>query len=166
MDILRRNTDYAMRAVVNLANHYGDGAVSTRAVADDEDIPYQLACKLMQKLHRSRLVESCMGPNGGFRLSRDPWKINLLDVIEAVQGTLSLNKCLLGVDFCPRKSTCPVSKKLVGLQAYISEYLSSIRLSELVESRPTKTKNLQQDSGSAENGQRKDKGKCTTGVFG
>jgi len=140
MDVLRRNTDYALRAMVNLAKHYGDAAASTRTVADDEDIPYQLACKLMQKLHKNRLVESCMGPQGGFRLSRDPLKINVLEVIEAIQGTPSLNKCLLGVETCPRKPKCPVSRKLAGLQVYISNYLGGITLSELVQSRPATTK--------------------------
>jgi Rrf2 family protein len=142
MDILRRNTDYALRAMVNLAKNYGDGAVSTRTIADDEDIPYQLACKLMQRLHKNRRVESCMGPKGGFRLSRAPSEINLLEVIQVIQGTPSLNKCLLGVDACPRKPTCPVSEKLTGLQAYISKYLSSITLSELLESRPAKSRRL------------------------
>ena len=142
MDILRRNTDYALRAMVNLDKHYGDGAVSTRTIADDEDIPYQLACKLMQRLHRHKLVESCMGPKGGFRLRRNPSKINLLEVIEAIQGALSLNRCLLGVDTCPRKPTCPVSKKLAGLQVYIGSYLGSITLSELAQSRPARTKDL------------------------
>ena len=140
MDILRRNTDYTLRAMVNLAKHYGDRAVSTRTIADDEDIPYQLACKLMQRLHKNRLVESCMGPKGGFRLSRDPSEISLLEVIEAIQGTPRLNKCLLGVDTCPRKPTCPVSRKLAGLQAYIGSYLGSITLSELLQSRPVKSK--------------------------
>ena len=140
MDILRRNTDYALRAIVNLAKRYGDGAVSTRTIADDEDVPYQLACKLMQKLHKNRLVESCMGPKGGFRLSRSPSKINVLEVIEAIQGAPTLNKCLLGVDTCPRKPTCPVSRKLAELQVYMNRYLSSITLSELVQSRPATTK--------------------------
>lgn len=152
MDILRRNTDYALRAMVNLAKHYGNGAVSTRTLADDEDIPYQLACKLMQKLHKNKLVESCMGPKGGFRLSRDPSKINLLEVIQAIQGTPSLNKCLLGVDICPRKPTCPVSEKLAGLQAYISRYLGSITLSELLQSRHVKTKKLKENPERAKNG--------------
>jgi len=151
MDILRRNTDYALRAIVNLARHYGDGAVSTRTIADGEDIPYQLACKLMQKLHKNKLVESCMGPSGGFRLSRDPSKINLLEVIEAIQGTPSLNKCLLGVDICPRKPTCPVSRKLAGLQAYIGGYLGSITVSELVQSRPARTKDLRKNPRRANN---------------
>ena len=142
MDILRRNTDYALRAMVNLAKRYGDGAVSTRTIADDEDIPYQLACKFMQKLHKNKLVESCMGPKGGFRLNREPSKTNVLEVIEAIQGTPTLNKCLLGVDTCPRKPTCPVTRKLAELQVYMNRYLGSITLSELVQSRPAKTKKL------------------------
>jgi Rrf2 family protein len=151
MDILRRNTDYALRAMVNLARHYGAEAVSTRTIADDEDIPYQLACKIMQRLHKSRLVESCMGPKGGFRLSRTPSQISLLEVVEAIQGTPRLNRCLLGVDTCPRKPTCPVSRKLAELQAYMSRYLGSITLSELVRSRPVKTERLTENLKRAKN---------------
>ena len=50
MDILRRNTDYALRMAVNLARNSNEGPRSTRAVSGEEDVPYQLACKLMQRL--------------------------------------------------------------------------------------------------------------------
>jgi Rrf2 family protein len=142
MDVLRRNTDYALRAVVNLSAHYGNEPVSTRTIAVDEDISYQLACKLMQKLQNSGLVKSCMGPKGGFRLTREPTMITLLEVVEAIQGPISLNRCLLAKDACPRQNGCTVRTKLVELQEYIRNYLRGITLDELLSRRRTKrTKN-------------------------
>ena len=140
MDILRRNTDYALRAVVNLTAHYGNEPVSTRTIAVEEDISYQLACKLMQKLQNARLVKSCMGPKGGFRLTREPSMISLLEVVEAIQGPISLNRCLLRVDACPKQKGCTVRARLVGLQECIYGYLSGITLDELLQGKGTKRK--------------------------
>lgn len=135
MDILRRNTDYALRLAVNLAKHHGDGAVGTRVLAGDADVSYPLACKLMQKLHGAGLVQSDMGPKGGFRLSRAPHEIPILDVIEAIQGPLRLNRCLLGEGFCNYQETCPVREKMVPLQEQMDSYLGGVTLGELADSR-------------------------------
>ncbi len=134
MDVLRRNTDYAMRAMVSLAGHYGQEPVSTRDIAQAEDISYELACKLMQKLNKAGLVKSSMGPNGGFGLSRKPAKINLLEIIRVIQGPLSINRCLLGGDVCQRWKGCPITVKLAKLQKYVSNYLGGITLDELLRS--------------------------------
>ena len=135
-----------MRAMVNLARHYQNGSAPARTLAAQEHIPYQLACKLMQKLHSAGLIKSCMGPKGGFRLNRKPSKINVLEVIEAIQGPLALNRCLLSINVCPRQRNCTVRVKLAELQRCVSSRLGGITLDELAISRVTGrkkgTKNL------------------------
>ena len=140
MDVLRRNTDYALRAMVNLANHWEKEPVSTREIAREEDISYQLACKLMQKLHNAGLVESCMGPKGGFGLSREPSKIELLEIIETIQGPVRLNRCSANVTACVRQSSCPISRKLAGLQEYLKNFLSGVTLAQMLKSRGLRRK--------------------------
>ena len=140
MDILRRNTDYALRAMVNLTGHYGEEPVSTRHIAQAEDISYELACKLMQKLHNAGLVKSSMGSNGGFALSKKPDKINMLEIIEAIQGPLSLNRCMLEENICPNKDCCAITVELAKLQKYIGKYLLGLTLDELLRSRCAKKK--------------------------
>jgi len=140
MDVLRRNTDYALRAMVNLTSHYGNNPISTRTIAAEEDISYQLACKLMQRLQKAKLVKSCMGANGGFTLNKEPSKISLLDVINAIQGPISLNRCLLGMNACKKQKNCAVRAKLVALQDSISGYLTNIKLNELANYRGRKSK--------------------------
>jgi Rrf2 family iron-sulfur cluster assembly transcriptional regulator len=131
MDVVRRNTDYAARLMVHLAKHYGDGPISTRSAAAAEQVPYQLACKLMQKLNNAKLVTSCMGPKGGFVLETEPSKISLLEVVEAIQGPISINRCVLDKDACSRNTICAVREKLTDIQTNITKGLAAITLDEL-----------------------------------
>jgi len=132
MEVIRRNTDYALRIVIGLVDNYGKGLLSARTLAENAEISFGLAAKLLQKLSSAKLVKSVMGKEGGFELAKDPANIKLYDVIAAVQGNMYLNRCLANPKSCPKRPKCPISKKLVGLQNYIEQYLKDITLNELL----------------------------------
>lgn len=139
MDVLRRNTDYGFRIMVNLAKRYNGEFISARQLAEDGHFSYQLGCKILQKLHKAGLVKSDMGPKGGFALSREPSAIDLMEIINVLQGGLRLNRCLFGGRGCEFESECEINTKLTCLQLYIEGYLSGITLTEILQGR-SKTK--------------------------
>jgi len=132
MDIIRRNTDYALRAAVELAARFGRGPVATKQIADRQDIPYQLACKLLQRLHNAGIVRSAMGPAGGFKLYKDPSKITVRRVVEAIQGPIRLNRCLFAKSVCRFSPRCTISPELARLQNRINAFLDGLTLKQLV----------------------------------
>jgi Rrf2 family protein len=140
MDVVRRNTDYAVRLMVNLAHRYGKGPISTRTASTEEKVSYQLACKLMQSLQKAGLLKSSMGPKGGFTLGRKPSDISLLDIISAIQGPISMNKCVLIPKVCPQSKNCSARDKLASLQKDINDSLAKIRLDDLLQKHATKAK--------------------------
>lgn len=133
MDIIRRNTDYALRLIVHLAAHSDTGAISSRVLSKEEDVSYHLTCKLLQRLSEAGFVRSTRGVNGGFSLRIPPSEIRLLDVIESIQGPLVFNRCLLSKDACPRQGSCPITGKLRGLQDHLAESLNGITVADLAE---------------------------------
>jgi Rrf2 family protein len=134
MELIRRDTDYAFRLAAQLVNAYdGDTALSARVLAEDNNVSYTLACKILQKMTHAGIVESVMGPKGGFRLAKNPKKIHFGQLIEAVQGPVSVNKCLLGGFKCPLKKKCPAHPKMADLQNQIDEFLNELTLDEFLD---------------------------------
>lgn len=92
-----------------------------------------------------------MGRKGGFRLSKDPSNISLLEVVKAIQGPVRLNRCLsgyglalrrdeLGKGICPQQRKCKVRMRLIELEQFINSYLDSITLDEIVKSKGQRIK--------------------------
>jgi Rrf2 family protein len=132
MEVLRRNTDYALRMMVDLAGRFNGEFTSARQLAEDGNFSYQLGCKILQRLHKANLVKSDMGPKGGFALSREPSAITLMEIITALQGGVRLNRCLFGGKGCEFEPECEVHTKLTCLQLYIDGYLGGITLQEIL----------------------------------
>ncbi|MFC1737475.1 RrF2 family transcriptional regulator [Planctomycetota bacterium] len=141
MDVLRRNTDYGLRMMVTLAKHFDNSQLmSARELSQEGHFSYELGCKILQMLHKAKLVRSGMGPKGGFALSREPSKITLMEIIIVLQGGIRLNRCLLGGDGCEFQDDCELNTKLACLQLYIEGYFSGISLEEILRSQSKKNK--------------------------
>ena len=90
-----RKVDYALRAVIHLANEEAqDRACAVGEIAARERIPRQFLEKIVQELIHKGLVRSRRGPRGGYVLGRSADQMTFRDVIEAVEGPISLNVCV------------------------------------------------------------------------
>ena len=133
MELIRRDTDYAFRLAAALTGNYGrEKALSAKVLAKDAQVSYALTCKILQKLAHAGIAESVMGPKGGWKLAKKPEKVQFRHIIEAIQGPVMVNKCLLGGFKCPVKGKCPAHPKMAKLQTQIVGYLKELNLKEFV----------------------------------
>jgi Rrf2 family protein len=105
---LTRRADYAVRAVLELGRHSGDGPLSAAAIAARTAIPPRFAGQVMGDLVAAGLVEARIGRHGGYRLARPPAAISILDVVEAVEGDVRRLTCVLRGAPCAIDGTCDV----------------------------------------------------------
>jgi Rrf2 family protein len=119
---LTRDGEYAVRAVVYLASQ-PDGKVSLISeIAEAQEVPRSYLSKIMQHLTKAGLVKSRRGAKGGFMLARPADQITLRETIEAMEGPIHLNVCLIKKGECHRDDLCPVhpvwkeaQKRLMGV---------------------------------------------------
>jgi Rrf2 family protein len=109
---LSKKADYALMALRHLAAH-GDGeAVSARELAESYDIPPELLAKVLQRLVRSRLLESHQGIRGGYGLARAASTISVAEVIQAIDGPLTVTACSDTDHSCDQYSKCNIRDPL------------------------------------------------------
>lgn len=115
---LDRKADYSVRATLLLARAYGSGRRKARQIARVMDIPERYVPQIMAPLVRRGIARATAGPDGGYELARRPRDVSLLDVIEAADGPLQGDRCLLEGGPCDWDQVCPVHD--AWLRAYES----------------------------------------------
>ncbi|MDD2422368.1 MAG: Rrf2 family transcriptional regulator [Heliobacteriaceae bacterium] len=102
---ISKQSDYAIRTILELGRNYPK-IISAKEIASKQAIPQPFLNKTIQILHKSGLVETIRGAHGGVRLRMAPDQINLKDVIESVDGPISVNRCLVAPEICSNQSRC------------------------------------------------------------
>ena len=110
MDLaLTRRGDYAVRAALCLARWGGDGRyVKIREVAQAMALPASYTPQVLRLLADAGLAEARAGRDGGYRLTRPPGEVALLEVVEAAEGAFTLECCILRGGPCHWEQACAV----------------------------------------------------------
>jgi Rrf2 family transcriptional regulator, iron-sulfur cluster assembly transcription factor len=124
--------EYAVRAMIHLASVPPGELAQISDISARWDIPENFLRKIIPSLTKSGMIASRRGNGGGVSLAKPAESITLLDVIEAVEGPMYLNKCLIGPEFCNRTAWCVVHCVWSEAQETLKGILRSKSIAELV----------------------------------
>ncbi len=105
---ITQQADYAVRIVLDLALHPAGERVSSDGIARRQKIPVAFIAKIVARLAAHHLIQTQRGVNGGICLARPAAEVTLLHVVEAIDGPVTLNRCVQQPSGCPRDRTCAV----------------------------------------------------------
>jgi Rrf2 family protein len=128
---LSKKADYALLAMRHLAAHADREAVSARELAETYDIPPELLAKVLQKLVRANLLASQQGIRGGYGLARHASGVSVADVIQAIDGPLTVTACSEFDHSCDQYAKCNVRDPLWRIKDRIVSALSATSVAEL-----------------------------------
>jgi Rrf2 family protein len=119
-----------LHAMVLLAEHPQE-VVPTHRIATTLGVSKDHLAKVLQRLVRCDLLLGLRGPKGGFNLCKDPDQITLLDILQAIEGPLPENTCMLNSIKCVRGS-CIFGNLLCSINHQVSSYFDSTTLAQLI----------------------------------
>jgi Rrf2 family protein len=128
---LSKKADYALIAMKHLAIRPDAASASAREIAEQYDIPIELMAKVLQRLARRGLVTSHQGTRGGYRLARPSAIISVADIIQAIDGPLTVTACSTEAENCDQYSKCSVRDPLWRIRERIVSALDTCSLQEI-----------------------------------
>lgn len=131
---ITRMADYAVRVVLELAATGTEGRVRGEDVGDRHSVPRGVMTRILARLAACGIADTRRGAGGGVKLAKPPSEISLLEVVEAIDGPVELNRCTRRPGECPRDSFCAIHPVWLCLQSDFRERLHSIRFDALAAS--------------------------------
>ena len=133
---LSKKADYALMAMKHLATRPDAASASAREIAEQYDIPVELMAKVLQQLARRNLLTSHQGTRGGYRLSRASSAISVADIIQAIDGPLTVTACSTEAENCGQYAKCSVRDPLWRIKDRILSALATCSLQEIATESP------------------------------
>ena len=129
--ILSQTAEYALRAVLHLAEHGAERPIAVGELAEALDVPRNYLSKTLHQLSRAGLLTSTYGPGGGFRLATTPDRLTLEAVVAPFEET-GRRHCLLGRARCADNNPCQAHEHWKGISEQIRSFFATTTVATLV----------------------------------
>jgi Rrf2 family protein len=131
MRLITKETDYAIRAVMQLARQPGV-FVSSAEMAAAEKIPLPFLRRILQRLLKAGLVVSREGATGGVSLHVHPERIQMLDIMRVFQGQVELSECMFRRKLCANRGTCVLRRRIRAIEQRLTDEFAGISIADLL----------------------------------
>ena len=131
MNLLNRDTDYAVRALCHLAGQ-PEETLSVAQLSPVLNVPHPYLRRILQTLARADLLHSFRGKGGGFKLRRSPDDIRLTELIELFQGNLSLTECMAQGVPCRNHRHCKLRRTIKSIEGQALATMDSTTIASLL----------------------------------
>ncbi len=128
---LTRKGEYAIRGIIYLAGQPPGKMALISEIAEATEVPQTFLAKIFQNFAKQGIVNSYRGTGGGFTLARPSSEITLREIVEAVEGPILPNRCLIGKGACDRDSRCNVHPIWKKIQGEVVRILDGVTIAEL-----------------------------------
>ena len=125
---------YALRIMIDLAEHQTDDFISLREIAQRQEISEKYLESIIRMLVKAKVVDSLRGKGGGYRLKKDPDQYTVGSILRLTEESLAPVSCLeQNAEPCPRSGQCRTLNLWQGLDKVIHDYLESVTIADLME---------------------------------
>lgn len=129
---LTMTTEYALRIVIYIASH--DGIVNAQEISDNAKIPHNFINKLSIPLRKAGIVKTIKGQKGGYFLGKQPKDISLYEIIDVMEDTNKISRCLEDGESChlDESDDCPIRNEYKQLQSLLDNECKKVTIDRLV----------------------------------
>jgi Rrf2 family iron-sulfur cluster assembly transcriptional regulator len=128
---ITRTEEYGLKGLLFMATHDPQRAALVSEISKGEKIPEAFLAKIFQRLSKAGLLRSTRGAKGGFLLRKPAHQITMREVIEALEGPIVLNRCLLRKGECEEERDCPLHSVWGEMQRSMLEILGRTTIADL-----------------------------------
>ncbi|MCI5801078.1 MAG: RrF2 family transcriptional regulator [Oscillospiraceae bacterium] len=126
---------YALRVMIDLAEHQADGVVPLKVIAERQEISEKYLESIIKLLVKARLLNGLRGKGGGYKLTKAPEQYTVGSILQLTEDSLAPVSCLeKGADACPRVAECRTLSLWKGLDKVINDYLGNVTIADLMRS--------------------------------
>jgi Rrf2 family protein len=132
---LSKKTEYALMAVKYIASNDDKNCITAKEISNSYNISYELVSKALQQLVKYEVVQSIQGARGGYRLSKTPGNVTLMDIILAVEPDYKITCCMKensSNDDCEHFHCCEIRDPLIKVQKEIDNLFINITINEII----------------------------------